>query len=436
MADINIFVGPAVHSDSPEEITCFPKVAIAVKDGKIVDFAKDGDIKNIKKIEVSKAKVIKLEEGQFLCPGFLDIHLHAPQYPNIGLGYDKPLLDWLRLYTWPLEMRYSDTDFAKQVYESVVKSTLRCGTTTACYYGTIHQESSFILAEIASRYGQRAIVGKVNMNQNSFPEYIETTEASLADTKEFIEKVIALDNPLVEPAVTPRFAISCNFDLLKGLGELAKKYNAYVQTHLCESKSEIAYTEELFPECKNYTDIYHKSGLLTNKTILGHGVYLSEEDCKILSSTGTAIAHCASSNSVLQSGLCPVRDIWEAGVTIGLGTDVSGGSNLCILDAMRSALTTSIHLAFTKSDYKPLTYHEVFYLATLGGAKALSKEDQIGNFKIGKCFDALLVDMNLGSPAGVFPSHDVVDLIQKFIYCGDDRNIKEVYVNGKVVSRR
>ncbi|CAH1404025.1 unnamed protein product [Nezara viridula] len=434
MDEINIFVGPAVHSETPEKITCFPKVAIAVKDGKIVDIAKDGDLKNLNQINVSKAKVINLDKGQFLCPGFLDIHLHAPQYPNIGLGYDKPLLEWLRLYTWPLEMRYGDVDFAKQVYENVVKSTLRCGTTTACYYGTIHEESSFILAEIASRFGQRAIVGKVNMNQNSFPEYIETTEASLADTKQFIEKVKALNNPLVEPAVTPRFAVSCNFDLLKGLGELAKKYNTYIQTHICESKGEITYTEELFPEFKNYTDIYHKSGLLTNKTILGHGVYLSEEDCKILSSCGTSIAHCASSNSLLQSGLCPVRNIWKAGVEIGLGTDVSGGGNLNILDAIRSALTTSIHISFTEPEYKPLTYHEGFYLATLGGAKALSKEDQIGNFEIGKCFDALLIDMNLGSPAGVFPSHDISDLIQKFIYCGDDRNIKKVFVNGKVVS--
>lgn len=437
MKNSTIFLGPAVHSEEKQKISCFPKAAIAVENGNIVAVDESGDINKLIGIDKKNFTIKELKAGQFLCPGFLDIHVHAPQYPNIGLGLDKLLLEWLTSYTFPLESKFKDIDFAEKIYQYTVKTSLSCGSTTACYYGTIHTNSCIKLAEIVSKMGQRALVGKVNMNQNSVPTYIETTEESIEETKKFIEGVKKIQDPLVEAAITPRFAIACDFELLKGLGTLASEHDLYIQTHICESKSEIQFTEELFPNFKNYGEIYKEAGLLTKKTILGHGVLLSPDEKKMLSSAGTSIAHCANSNTALQSGLCPVRDLWAAGIKVGLGTDVSGGCNMSILDAMRSALNTSIHLSYSRPDYKPLTYHEAFYLGTIGGAEALSRGDILGNFKVGKCFDALVIDMGINtSPGGVLPSHNIEDLIQKLIYCGDDRNIVEVYVNGNLVNSK
>ncbi|KAK9504433.1 hypothetical protein O3M35_010767 [Rhynocoris fuscipes] len=427
------FIGPIVHSLTKEAITIINEGAITVVDGKITSVSTG--VQKDEKFEGSS--IIRLDKGQFLCPGFIDLHIHASQFPNICLGMDKPLLEWLDAYTFPLEKKYKDVNFAENVYKYTVNTTLNCGTTTACYYATIHRKSTEKLAQIASELGQRALIGKVNMNQNSPDDYIETTEESLKETEEFILNVNKLNDPLVEPVITPRFAISCNFNLLKGLGELAAKYNTYVQTHVSENKEEIVFTLKLFPDCTSYCEIYDKAQLLSSKTILAHGVHLTNEELALLSKKTVALAHCPNSNTLLQSGECDVRELWKNGINVGLGTDVAGGCNPSILDAMRSALTNSLHISLKKKEHKPLNFHEVFYMATTGGAKALGKEEIIGNFTEGKQFDALIIDMNIGSStSGTFPHHNILELVQKFIYCGDDRNVKRVYVKGKLVKSK
>lgn len=436
------FCGPFVHSLKKEAVTIVEEGLIIVQNGKITHL-REGQPADIEKILGQGNYVLKrVEDGQFLCPGFVDLHTHAPQFPNQGLGVGLSLLEWLEQYTFPLETKYTDEEFAKKVYRAVVKNTLKAGTTTACYYGTIHTESTIHLATIASKLGQRCLVGKVNMDQNSPVSYKEETDNSIEETERFITAVRSLNNDLVEPIITPRFAIACSMKLLKALGNLASSNGVYVQTHISENENEIAFTKELFPQCSSYTDIYKTAGLLGNKTILAHGIYLSEEEQKIIASTGASIAHCPNSNILLKSGICDVRSLWRNKVKIGLGTDVAGGSAYSILDSMRSAVAVSVAKSFSTPQYEPLTFHEAFYMATLGGAEALNKADVIGNFAVGKSFDALVINMqqsqgdfDSGSHTFTDPQLSLLGKLQKLIFVGDSRNVAEVYINGCLVSK-
>lgn len=428
-----IIVGPVVHSEELTQLTVFDCGLIAVVDGKIV--AVEETANNLAKIQqeysICDDFVYHLVEGEFLMPGFIDTHIHAPQYPNAGLGYDKQLLDWLSTYTFPLEKKFSDLSFAAKVYEAIVKKTLANGTTTALYFATIHFDSTVLLADIVAAQGQRAFIGKVNMNYNTPEGYGETTEESYQMTEKFIKQLKELQNNLVQPIITPRFALSCDMPLMTRLGELASRCNVHIQTHISENPGEVAAVKDLYPDCKNYADVYDRAKLLTDKTVLAHGVYLTDDELLVLAARGSSVSHCPNSNTSLKSGLCDVRRLLDAGIKVGLGTDVSGGFSPSVLDAIRNALDVSIHISFGKGeDYAPLTYHEAFYLATLGGATAVALDDKVGNFRVGKYFDALIVNMKNPGPVDVLQQYDTELLVQKFLYTGDDRNIRKVYVAG------
>ncbi|XP_067014300.2 guanine deaminase [Anabrus simplex] len=436
--DSFIIVGTIIHSTKLEKIDILEDYLILIKKGKIITLTPSGNIKEIqKKYNIADSEVIQLGNGEFLMPGMIDTHIHAPQYPNIGLGSDKTLLEWLSKYTYPLEKQYSDVNFATKVYSAVVKHTVACGTTTACYFATIHLQSSMILADIVEKVGQRGLIGKINMNIN-YPEgYGEETANSLRDTETFIKYIQQKQNSTLLPVITPRFAISCDMDLMTKLGVIAKTYDVHIQTHISENCAEIEAVKQLFPDCKNYADVYNKANLLTSKTILAHGVHLEDAELKMLAATGAAISHCPNSNTNLRSGLCNVRRLLSAGIKVGLGTDVSGGYSPSIIDAMHKALSVGIHLSFNDEKLSPLNYHEIFYLATLGGAQALALDEKIGNFMIGKDFDALVVNMNPSNtpnaPGGLPLNYKIEEYVQKFIYTGDDRNITRVFVAGKQI---
>lgn len=452
-----LFLGQIVHSKSFDELETIPDGFLAIENGRISAI---GERSALPKHLSETLPVTQLSPTQFLIPGFIDCHIHAPQYPNSGLGLDMPLLKWLNTYTFPMEHNFRDEKFAEKVYAAVVHRTLSCGTTLAAYFATNHKNSSFLLAQEAVRQGQRALVGKVSSNCSSPDFYVETTEASLQDNAEFIERVLGLQSPLVRPIVTPRFAISCNTELMQGLAQLAAKHDLHIQSHISENLNEIAYVKELF-NAKNYASVYENVNLLTQKCVLAHGVHLEDEELQILKKNGTAIAHCPTSNTSLGSGLCDVQRLLAANVKVGLGTDVSGGYSASMLTAIRDAMSVSHHLDFFKkqniigsgqianpdaahnANYRPLSYRNALYLATLGGAQALALDTTVGNFAIGKDFDALLVDVGV-QPLDVFPIpsgegsvqdsvQKLLKMVQKFVYVGDDRNILKVFVAGKQV---
>lgn len=454
-----VFIGQIVHSKSLEELMLLEDGFVAVNDGLIEAI---GDRSQLGTLLVDDYEEIQLLPSQFLLPGLVDCHIHAPQVPNIGLGLDKPLLEWLESYTFPLESNYRDVEFAARVYKYVVNTTIAHGTTTACYFASIFTESNKILVDEMLRQGQRGFVGKVSSNRMCPDFYIEcNTETSVRDNEDFIRYVLERGSALVRPIVTPRFAITCDEELLRELAKLAKQYNLNVQTHVSENLGEIETVKQQFPSSPHYTGVYDEMGLLTDRTVLAHGVHLQDDELKMLSARGTSIAHCPSSNTNLGSGFCDVRRLLHAHVKVGLGTDVSGGSDMSILAAMRAALGVSQHLNFMKTQhvqgtgkleqssaqkgekYIPLTYRQALYLATLGGAQALALDDKIGNFEKGKQFDALLIDTEL-QPIGGYKLPEristektklqlLLELVQKFVYVGDDRNIVKVYVAGKQI---
>ncbi|XP_077200913.1 guanine deaminase isoform X3 [Paroedura picta] len=368
-------------------------------------------------------------------PGLVDTHIHAPQYSFSGTRVDLPLLQWLKAYTYPTETKYKDNDFAEEVYTRAVRRTLKNGTTTACYFATIHTDASLLLADIIDKFGQRAFVGKVCMDINeSCPDYKETTSESVKETERFVRGVLEKKYARVHPIITPRFGPSCTEEMLGRLGDLAEAHGVYVQSHISETEEEIKLVQKIFPTYQNYTELYDKNKLLTSKTIMAHGCYLSDEELKLFTCRGAAIAHCPNSNTALCSGFLNVKKVLKYNVKLGLGTDVAGGYSASMFDAIRNALIVSNTLKINKENEEGLTLKEVFQLATLGGSQALGLDAIIGNFEVGKEFDALLINTKASdSPFDLFASDMFEDSVQKFLYLGDDRNIEEVYVAGKLV---
>ncbi|XP_058811663.1 guanine deaminase [Topomyia yanbarensis] len=454
-----IFFGQIIHSTSFDSLELLTDGFVAVKNGKITAIGAKSEYESLP--EKESYEKVELTESQFLLPGFIDCHIHAPQVPNIGLGLDKDLLGWLSTYTFPLEAEYKDVEFAQQVYSTVVRDTIASGTTCACYFATIYNDSNKVLADEIIRQGQRAFVGKVSSNRCCPDYYIETgTDASVQDNIDFIEYLLSKNIDRVKPIITPRFAISCDMELMKKLAELAVRYNLNVQSHISESLGEVESVKEFYPHCKNYSNVYDEAKLMTNRCVLAHGVHLEDEELEIFATRGTSVAHCPTSNTNLGSGMCDVKRLHAAKVKVGLGTDVSGGNRIAIYDVMRAALDVSHHLNVMKKQdvkgtgkvvptskynelYVPLNYKQVIYLATLGGAEALSIADKVGNFMPGKEFDALLIDTSVYPinryklPAALMqnksPKEMLLEQLQKFVYVGNDQNIVNVFVAGQKV---
>ncbi|KAG0325610.1 hypothetical protein BG000_001735 [Podila horticola] len=387
-------------------------------------------------------KVLVLNDDQFVIPGLIDTHIHAPQYSYCGNGHDIPLLQWLDTLTFPYESEFKDLAHARQVYTKSVARSLRNGTTSACWFATIHLEATKELVNIIREQGQRAYVGKVNMNQNSPAILIETTESSVADTRAFIEYVQTTNNnirgtsanratkPLVTPIITPRFAISCTSDLLTQLGDLAAEYNLPIQSHLCETLHEIAFTRSLFPESTDYTSVYADHGLLNSRSIMAHCVHMTDQELAIMKGRDAGISHCANSNFTIRSGMAHVRRMLDMDIKVALGTDVAGGYSPSILEALRSARTCSVAVDAETT----LRVPELFYLATMGGARVMGLEATVGNFVVGKEFDAVLVNTAVeNSPLDAFEHDSIESMFEKYLFMGDDRNNEKMYVQGKEV---
>lgn len=354
------------------------------------------------------------------------------------------ILDWLSKVTFPNEARFRDPEYARKIYSRCVDGFLKQGITTASYYGSAHAEATKILAGLCLEKGQRAFVGKCNMNREA-PDYYrdETAVSSLRDTEDCIAHIRNLDPEakLISYVITPRFAISCDDALLKGLGDISSRNpELAVQTHVNEATSEMEFTRVLFPTFANEIDLYDHFGLLASRrSILAHCCYMSEYEMERLKELDCGVAHCPVSNMTVGGGFmaAPVRSFLNRGISkIGLGTDSGGGFSSSILDAMRQALIASnAREVASEGVDKGLSIPEVFYLATLGGAKVCCLEDRIGNFQVGKEFDALLID---GGRAGgvmtMIEEEDSLDTIfEKFVMTGDDRNIEKVYVQGRQV---
>lgn len=447
------FRGTAFSSKSSKEIEILKDHLFCIHDdGKIEKIVapEDADYQVLLDAYQGKDNFYSLAEGQYILPGFIDLHVHAPQWAQSGTALDIPLYDWLNTYTFPLESKFSDLDFAYEVYDDLVRTMLANGTTTALYFATIHKESSLLLARICAERGQRGLVGKVVMDdpeQNPENYRDADTQAALADTEEFILAVKALSKTVkqgVFPVVTPRFIPSCTDEALQGLGELAEKYDAYVQSHCSESDWAHGYVRDRFR--KNDAYALHDFGLLRDKSVMAHCNFLSDDDANLFAETGTAVAHCPISNAYFANSVIPVAHLHEKGVEIGLGTDISGGFSPSLFDNIRQAVMSSRMLEDGVNPALPakdrgvpgsrITVNEAFYLATAGGGESLSLP--VGRIQENYAWDVQIIDTKLPSAKlPIFdPNEDLNDVFQKMLYLTRPENIREVWVQGEKVHSR
>ena len=448
-----VFRGTAFTSRLPQEVRALEDCLFCLDaEGLIRSILHPQDLEYAKVLAAYSGRdsFRELSDGQYFLPGFIDLHIHAPQWAQAGTAMDIPLHDWLATYTFPLESKFSDLDFARKVYQDLVATLLANGTTTALYFATIHKEASFLLVQICADKGQRGLVGKVVMDdKEENPEYYrdESTEAALADTESFIQQVLELNKTTkqgVYPVVTPRFIPSCTDEALAGLGELAKKYDTHIQSHCSESDWEHHFVHERMH--KNDAYALHEMGLLQDKAVMAHAVFLSDEDAGLFAETGTAIAHCPISNVFFSNGVLPAARFTQKGIDIGLGTDISGGFSPSLYDNIRQAVIAARMLEEGVDSALPaaerglpksrISANEAFYYATAGGGQSLSLP--IGRLEENYIWDVQVIDVN--TPNAKLPIFDaeisIEDLLHKILFLSRPENIREVWVQGECVHKR
>lgn len=350
----------------------------------------DGTILDIQKSirEEWRGQVILDCGDQLILQSFADMHLHAPQYPMLGMGVDRPLLEWLNRYAFPTEARFADLDYARRVYQKLAAELVANGTTRVAMFSSLHTDATLVLMEELERAGVTGVVGKVNMDRNGGPDLQETTEESERETLRWLDACGKFRR--VRPILTPRFTPSCTDELMAWLGALAAERGLRVQSHLSENRAEMAWVRQLHPDCAQYWQTYEKYGLWSDRTIMAHCVYSDERERAAMKAHNVLAVHCADSNINICSGVAPVRQMLEEGVWVALGSDISGGAQL----PMMQVITASIRASKAKRiesgwslDF--LTAAEGYYLGTTAGHRYFGG----GNgFAVGDKLHAIVVD--------------------------------------------
>ncbi len=362
---------------------------------------------------------------QLIIPGFIDTHIHFPQTEMVG-AYGEQLLEWLNTYTFPTEIQFKDADYSAKIAQFFIQELLKNGTTTALVFCTVHSESVNALFEATTAQNMRLIAGKVLMDRHAPEALMDTADTAYSESKALIEKWHGNGRNLY--AITPRFAPTSTSEQLEKAGQLKAEYpDVYVHTHLSENKNEVAWVKELFPERQGYLDVYDHYGLTGSKSVFAHCVHLEEEEWQCMHKTDSAIAFCPTSNLFLGSGLFPLKKTWQAGIKVGLGTDIGAGTSFNQLQTLNEAYKVQ------QLQGDKLSAFESLYHATIGGAKALSLDDKLGNFNVGKEADFVVLDLNATALQQLRQSKtkNIEDAFFALMTMGDDRNIAATYIYGQ-----
>ena len=391
---------------------------ILVEDGLTKDFSEENPDKSLKLFDYTDKLII---------PGLSDLHIHAPQYPNMGLGMDLELLGWLDTYTFPEESKFKDPEYAKKIYQTFVDDLAKSATTRASIFATLHTDVTLLLMDFLEQKKICAYVGKVGMDRNCPDFYIEKNGKE--ETKRFVEECEKRNYKFVKPIITPRFTISCTDEYMEYMGKLAKEHNIPVQSHLSENLGEIDFVKQLRPNDKFYAESYDKSGLFGKevKTVMAHCVHCPKEEKELIKKNGVYIAHCPTSNSNLSSGIWPAGEFLREGYNIGLGSDVSGGHTLDLFEVIRHTIEMSkMHLRYIDLNKRGLTLPETFYMASNKGGSFFGK---VGVFEKDYEFDALVLDESL------IPSvrtYNEKERLERFIYHKNAR-IESKFIRGNKI---
>jgi guanine deaminase len=423
------YTGDAFLRGIEETMRYEPDAIIAMADGKITHF---GPADKVRPELPADIPVRDLGKDTLTMAGFIDCHVHYPQTQIIG-AYGEQLIDWLEKYTYVAEQQFADKDHAREVAKVFLKECLRAGTTSASVFCTVHPQSVDAFFEEADALNMRMIAGKVMTDRNVPAPLADTPKKGYDESKALLGKWHGKGRQLY--CVTPRFAPTSTPEQMEATGALWNEHpGTYLQSHVSENRGEVAWARTLYPERKSYLDVYDHYGQLGKRAIYGHGIWLSEEELQRCHETGTAIAHCPTSNEFLGSGLFNLKNAKkrERPVMVGLATDLGAGTSFSILQTLNAAYKVA------QLNGHPLSAFHAFYLATRGSAQSLYLEDKIGSIAPGMEADLVVLDLK---------STPIIDYRMR--YCknleealsiqmtmGDDRAIKETWVAGKLAYSR
>ena len=367
--------------------------------------------------------------GKIIVPGFIDTHLHYPQTDMIA-SPAPGLLPWLETYTFPTERRFEDPQHARSVAEFFLDELTRCGTTTAVVYCTVHPQSVDAFFEASEARKLRMVAGKVLMDRNC-PDFLRDAEGQIGDSEALINKWHKRGRALY--AITPRFAPTSSEAQLRLTGELASRYpDTFIQTHVSENKDECDWVRQLYPNSRSYLGVYEDFGLMRPRALFGHCIWLDDEDFARMAATGSAAAICPTSNLFLGSGLFDFEKADGAKALLSLGTDVGAGTSFSLLQTMNEAYK----VARLKGSYLPAL--RMFYLATLGAARAMDLEGTIGSFAVGAEADFVVLDPQATPLLARRSGHceSLEEQLFALALLGDDRVIRATYAMGVKVHER
>jgi len=425
-----------IYSPSADPFLNAPEDCVVYESDGLI-WIRDGRIQAIGDYNAIRAQLpdeidIRHYPDSILLPGFIDAHIHYPQVEIIG-SYGTQLLEWLNKYTFPTEAKFNDPAHAKRIAEFFIAELQRNGTTAASVFCTSAPGSVDAIFAAAQAENMLLLAGKMMMDSHAPAAILDTAQASYDDSKALIERWHKRGRCLY--TVTPRFALTSSPRQLELAGVLMREHaEVRLQSHISENRAEVARAAELYPQRENYTDIYDHYGLLDSRAIYGHAIHLSEGELLRFHETGAKIAHCPTSNFFIGSGLFDIANTRDPArpVTVGLGTDVGGGTSFSMLQTMSEAYKMAQLQGIS------LTAAQSYYLATLGSAQALGIDDQVGTLQPGYAADIAVLDPR-ATPLLALRS-DVAESIDELLFalmiCADDRSIKATYVAGERAHKR
>ena len=355
-------------------------------------------------------------EDCLIAPGFIDAHLHLPQFDMQG-AHGLPLLKWLEGTTFPTERRWQDVPFAAAMTGRVVDRLYAHGTTAICAYSSVHYEATQAALQAASERGLRGVIGQSLVERHAPDDLCRPANELLEQTASLLDEFPP--STRMAAAVTPRFAISCTADLLKSAGDLARERGAFVQSHLAETRAECEWVADLF-DGKRYVDVYREAGLLSERSCYGHGIFLEESDRQTLAKHGARVAHCPTANAFLRSGAMDRRAALSGGVPLALGSDVGAGFEVSMVRVARAMIETAsaIGNAFPVAS-------EAWWQITAGNALAVGMPDA-GRLHAGHPADLVVIKPGVPWLGGA------VEPLSHMLYAWDDRWLKQCWSRGEL----
>ncbi|MGZ3377613.1 MAG: guanine deaminase [Phenylobacterium sp.] len=399
---------------------------LVVEDGHVTAFGAYADLAP----GLPQGTAVEAFPGKLIAPGFVDAHIHYPQTDVIA-AWGSQLLDWLHSHTFPAEQAFADRAHADEASAFFLDELLRHGTTSALVFGTVHKTSVDALFEAALARNMRLVAGKVLMDRNAPATLTDTVETGRADTEALIREWRGRGR--LGYAVTPRFAVTSSDAQLTMAGEVAAAHpEVLIHTHMSENLQEIARVGELFPDHRDYLDVYARHGLVTPRSVFAHCVHTTDDALRRMQAAGSAAVFCPSSNLLLGSGLFSLRQACGCGVTVGLGTDIGAGASFSLLNMMGEAYKVG------QLGGEALDPMHAFYLATLAGARAMKIDGHVGNLAPGKEADFLVIDL-AATPLLARRTAAAASIAEKLFVLsllGDDRAIERTYLAGALAHSR